>query len=120
MKQGEKSLFKITDDELNNLEEVFVDPNEVIENVDSTVEVGNNRCVAPEGRATMYEIRIEKIERIETGLRYKAEGNALFRGNRVSAALKKYEKALEWVDCDFSDEVLSVAKRTLTVSANNN
>merc|ERR1711972_1303801 len=59
-------------------------------------------------------------EKIEEGFRYKLEGNELFKALRYSGAIRKYKKALEWIDCDFSDDELGKKKQELTISANNN
>eukprot|EP00484_Ammonia_sp_Unknown_P001801 CAMPEP_0197020952 /NCGR_PEP_ID=MMETSP1384-20130603/1819_1 /TAXON_ID=29189 /ORGANISM="Ammonia sp." /LENGTH=538 /DNA_ID=CAMNT_0042448685 /DNA_START=47 /DNA_END=1663 /DNA_ORIENTATION=- len=127
MKERERGEFKIKDTSLINVDEIYCGDDELKQN-----EGNNNKCVAPQGQITYYNIKVnsqekapakwnaENEERITNGTRYKEEGNALFKANRYSGAIKKYEKALEWVDRDFSDESLEKAKTELVVSCNNN
>jgi len=127
MKTGEKALFKILDDAVISVDDVFVDPEEL-----KTNEFNNNKQVAPDGKQTFYEIHVHEMkkskekwnaeneEKIEEGFKYKEAGNVLFKGQRFKGAISKYEKALEWIDSDFSDDELSKKKQELTISANNN
>merc|ERR1712154_192969 len=127
MKVGEKALFKIKDNSLINTEELFCDAAELKNN-----EENNNKMKAPENKFTFYEINVEQMvkakekwnaenkERIEQGIKYKEDGNALFKTGRFLGAIKKYNKALDWIDVDFSDQALAEKKTELEVSANNN
>merc|ERR1712176_544625 len=54
------------------------------------------------------------------GMRYKEAGNGLFKALRFKGAITKYDKCLDWIDVDFSDEALAKKKSQLLVSANNN
>jgi len=127
MKKGEKAMFKILDDSVLDMDEVYVDSEELKSN-----EHNNNTVVAPSGKQMFYEIMVyemekakekwnaENAERIDMGFKYKEDGNGLFKGQRFKGAISKYEKALEWIDVDFSDDELLKKKQELTISVNNN
>ena len=55
MKAGEKSLFKVKDKSLMNVDDVFVDDKELKEN-----EFNNNKVLAPDGKLTFYEIYVHE------------------------------------------------------------
>jgi len=128
MKRGEKALFRVKDASCISTENVFVSAEEAKNN-----EGDNNKVSAPEGKDTFYEIEVTAMEkgkekwnaseqeRVDEGFRYKTEGNAMFKELRYAAAIKKYTKALDWVDKDFEDdEELKKKKLELDISANNN
>lgn len=129
MKKGEKAMFKIMDESVLNMDEVYVDPEEL---KSTDTEYNNNKVTAPSGKQMFYEIMVhdmekakekwnaENAERIDMGFKYKEDGNGLFKGQRFKGAISKYEKALEWIDIDFSDDELSKKKQELTISVNNN
>jgi len=128
MKCGEQAMFEVLDDALLNTQDVYVDEQEL-----ATFPDNNNQQRAPCAVARyFYEITVQSQtkapekwnadnpQRIAKGGEYKEAGNALFKAGRVLGAVQKYEKALDWIDVDFSDEALAQQKRELLVSANNN
>merc|ERR1719385_265274 len=107
----------------------YVDPEEL---KSTDTEYNNNKVTAPSGKQMFYEIMVhdmekakekwnaENAERIDMGFKYKEDGNGLFKGQRFKGAITKYEKSLDWIDVDFSDDELSKKKQELTISVNNN
>merc|ERR1719195_1614438 len=97
-----------------------------------TNEFNHNKVMPPIGKQMFYEIMVhemtkgkekwnaENSERIEEGFKYKEAGNGLFKSQRFKGAIKKYEKSLDWIDVDFSDDELAKKKMELTITANNN
>merc|ERR1712130_25004 len=97
-----------------------------------TNEFNNNKQGAPENKTTFYQINVHNVikgkerynsennERINEAMRYKEDGNLLFKQQRFKGAILKYTKCLEWIDVDFSDELLAKKKIELIISANNN
>merc|ERR1719461_468948 len=120
-------MFKIKDDSVLNMDDVYVDPEELKSN-----EFNHNKITAPSGKQMFYEIMVyemkkgkekwnaENSERIEEGFKYKEAGNGLFKSQRFKGAIGKYEKSLDWIDVDFSDDELAKKKQELTISVNNN
>lgn len=127
MKVGEKAIFKIKDKSYLKVDDLYIDDKELKEQ-----EFNNNKQVAPDGKQTFYEIMVhsqdkgkekwnaDNTERITQGTRYKEEGNVLFKQSRYRGAIKKYNKALDWVDVDFVEDDLAKKKIELVISGNNN
>merc|ERR1712129_637960 len=121
---GEKSLFKIKDASLLNTDDLWMEPSEPKQN--------NNKCKAPVDKLTYYQIEVHSVkkpkekfnseneERIEEAKKYKAAGNALFKQQRLKGAISKYDRCLDWIDVDFSDELLAKEKDALVIATNNN
>eukprot|EP01083_Nonionella_stella_P161707 529997_1 len=115
MRQGEKSTFKVSVEFIS--ENVYVGP----------YPLNNNSRQAPQGKDTFYDIHVHHItkpkrveptnysERLQVALKYKNDGNILFRASRISGAVKKYMHSIEWADIDVPitpDEKCNACKGT--------
>eukprot|EP01083_Nonionella_stella_P161705 529992_1 len=110
MRQGEKSVYKVTADATADehvLLTVYVAPDEL-----KQYPFNNNSRQAPEGKDTFYQIHVHQItkpkrveptdysQRLQVALKYKNDGNILFGASRISGAIVKYMHSIEWADID--------------------
>eukprot|EP01084_Bolivina_argentea_P128723 227472_1 len=125
MKKGEKSIFKILKGKsFLNEDEIYID----VENG-----INNKVGIYDDIEEIFYEIFVENVisdsesmssnayELIKMGLKYKNEGNELFKVNRYFGALNKYMRSLNFNDWSSDNEEIYKPKRdTLAIAVNNN
>eukprot|EP01083_Nonionella_stella_P300682 1027889_1 len=121
----EQSLFKIEDGACIDVAHVYVDHDEMKQN-------NHNRRISPNGVDTYYQITMHRADEItykedmewddwiDMGQQYKNDGNDLFKMGRYAGAIKKYKKALYWIEDEIEDNELNKEKNKLIVSINNN
>eukprot|EP01083_Nonionella_stella_P161706 529993_1 len=130
MRQGEKSVYKVTADATADehvLLTVYVAPDEL-----KQYPFNNNSRQAPEGKDTFYQIHVHQItkpkrveptdysQRLQVALKYKNDGNILFGASRISGAIVKYMHSIEWADIDLSTAPNLLTEKHKLISACNN